>query len=142
MGHFGPGALKGGSMNVRASLGIVILAVADVSRAQSFYRTVFGWPLKVDTAVYVEFQLPSGIRLGLYQREAFARNVEQLPQISSGAIMPVELYLFVEDLEAAVERLTTAGARLLSPPKDREWGDRVAYFADLDGNVLALAQRN
>ena len=36
--------------------------------------------------------------------------------------------------------LKSAGARELSALATRAWGDVAAYFADLDGNVLVLAQ--
>ncbi len=38
-------------------------------------------------------------------------------------------------------RAIAAGARELSPLAPRDWGDEAAYFADPDGNVLAVARR-
>jgi predicted enzyme related to lactoylglutathione lyase len=46
----------------------------------------------------------------------------------------------VDDLEAAIENVTRAGGRVLDPLRERDWGDEVAYFADPDGNVVALAR--
>jgi len=126
---------------VAARLGIVILAVTDLPRAVAFYRSAFDWPIDVDTPVYVEFHLPAGMRLGLYQLDAFARNLGQAPhQIPAGALAATELYLFPDHLEAVAERLASAGGRLLSALARRDWGDEVAYFADPDGNILALAR--
>jgi uncharacterized glyoxalase superfamily protein PhnB len=34
-----------------------------------------------------------------------------------------------------------AGAKLITEPEDRDWGDRVCYFADPDGHILAFAKR-
>jgi len=31
------------------------------------------------------------------------------------------------------------GARVLSELEPRDWGDKVAYYADPEGNVLAVA---
>jgi predicted enzyme related to lactoylglutathione lyase len=124
-----------------ASLGIVILAVDDLPRALAFYRSAFGWPTDIETSVYAEFRLPAGMRFGLYQRAAFARNVGVTPrQTPAGALASTELYLFPADLEASVERLMAAGARPLSAIARRDWGDEVAYFADPDGNVVAVAR--
>jgi uncharacterized glyoxalase superfamily protein PhnB len=39
-----------------------------------------------------------------------------------------------------VNRLTAAGARVLSPVAPRDWGDDAAYFADPDGNVIVVAR--
>ena len=57
-------------------LSLVILAVRDLSRATRFYSDVFGWSVAVEVPVYVEFALPDGMRLGLYQRDAFIKNTD------------------------------------------------------------------
>lgn len=119
---------------------LTILAVSDLARASRFYGEAFGWPAAVEVPVYVELALPGGQRFGLYQREGFARNVGLLPPApEAGAITATEVYLQCDDLGVAVERVTRAGGRLLSARSPRPWGDEVAYFADPDGNVLALA---
>ncbi len=120
---------------------LTILAVENVARARGLYDAAFGWPTDVDLPVYVEYVLPGDQRIGLYARQGFARNTGVAPVATPpGAIAPTELYLRVGDLPEAAMRLTAAGARLLSAAAPRDWGDSVAYFADLDGNVLAIAQ--
>ena len=120
---------------------LTILAVQDLARARAFYRTVFDWPLTVEVPVYVEFLLPRGQRLGLYQREAFARNTGQLSQLCApGELTGTEIYLYLSDPATALGRVVDCGGRLLSPLSGREWGDEVGYAADRDGNVLALAR--
>jgi predicted enzyme related to lactoylglutathione lyase len=117
-----------------------VFAVADVARAVAFYRAAFGWKVVVDVAVFVELETPGPFRIGLYERHGFGRNTAQVPvEVPSGAIAPVELYLRVDDLPAAVASAVSAGARVLSPASMRPWGDEVAYLADPDGNVVALA---
>ncbi len=120
---------------------LTILAVEDLPRAVTFYRGAFGWEHLVDVPVYAEFALPGGMRLGLYERKGFGRNTGQTPaRIAAGEIVPTELYFHVEDLQAAIDRLTGAGARCLSPLAARDWGDEAAYFSDPDGNVLVVAR--
>ena len=121
---------------------LTILAVGDLDRASRFYRRAFPeWQVSVEAPVYVEFTLPGGQRLGVYQREAFARNTGVLPQAPApDGITGTEIYLHCQDLAEAVEGARAAGARLLSELAPRPWGDEVAYLADPDGNVLALAR--
>jgi predicted enzyme related to lactoylglutathione lyase len=120
---------------------LTILAVEDLRRAADFYVRAFGWPKSVETPVYVELSLPDGMRLGVYQREGFARNTGQSPlRAEDGAITSTELYLYADDPTHAAERLREAGARELSPMAPRAWGDEAAYFADPDGNVVVVAR--
>jgi predicted enzyme related to lactoylglutathione lyase len=130
-------------MTAPARLGLVILAVGDLAETVRFYRDAFGWATTVEVPVYVELELPKGMALGLYEREAFGRNTSQVPAPTPpGALAPVELYLSVDDLPGCVDRVRAAGGRLLSDPAPRDWGDEVAYFADPAGNVVAVARRS
>lgn len=123
---------------------LTILAVADLRRSVAFYKAAFGWPVRVEVPVFVEFRLPDGRGLGLYTRESFGINTGQVPEsLPPNTIAGTELYFHVDDLSAADARLAAAGARLLSPCAPRDWGDDAAYYADPDGNVLVVArQRN
>jgi flavin reductase (DIM6/NTAB) family NADH-FMN oxidoreductase RutF/catechol 2,3-dioxygenase-like lactoylglutathione lyase family enzyme len=119
---------------------LTIIAVSDLDRSVTFYRDAFGWPIKIDSPVYVEFDLPDGRGLGLYDRLSFGRNTGIVPEpIADDAITGTELYLHCVDLGSAVARLQAAGARELSARAKRDWGDEAAYFADRDGNVLVVA---
>jgi len=120
---------------------LTILAVERLRESVDFYRAAFAWDTSVETPVYVEFTLPGGARIGLYEREAFARNTGRVPaKIADGELAPTELYFHTADLDAAIPRLQAAGARTLSPLAPRPWGDDAAYFADPAGNVLVLAR--
>jgi lactoylglutathione lyase len=124
-----------------ARLAIVILATKDLPVARRFYSEVFGWPVEVDVPVYVEFTLPGGMRLGLYDREAFARNPRiSASSLASGAVLPTELYFYTSDPDGTVRRALEHGGKLLDGRSVRTWGDEVAYVADPDGNVVAVAR--
>jgi predicted enzyme related to lactoylglutathione lyase len=120
---------------------LTILATPDLTEAVEFYRAALGWVPAVETPAYVEFTLERGQRVGLYDREGFGRNTGQVPaRTPAGELAPTELYLCADDLQSAVDRVRRAGARELSPPALRPWGDEAAYFADPCGNVLVLAR--
>ena len=120
-------------------LALVILAVRDLAAMKGFYQAVLGWNLVVDVAVYVELQADDGMRVGLYADSHFASNVGSTPAATTG-LTRTEIYLHCDDLSAAVERVTAAGARELSPRAPRAWGDEAAYFSDPEGNVVVLAR--
>lgn len=120
---------------------LTILAVDDLPAMARFYRAAFGWPTRVDVPVYVELGLPEARRLGLYEREAFGRNTGRVPaRVPAGELAPTELYVVAPSFDEVLERLRSLDARELSPPSMRAWGDEVAYFADPEGNVLAVAR--
>lgn len=120
---------------------LLILAVEDVARAKAFYVAAFGWTIEADVPVYVEMAAPGGLRIGIYERRSFGLNTGRVPiAIPPGEFGPAEVYLRVDDLAEACGRLERAGARLLSAAAPRVWGETVAYYADPDGHVLALAR--
>lgn len=52
---------------------------------------------------------------------------------------PVTLHLYVEDVDAAVERAVAAGARLTMPVADMFWGDRYGTLEDPFGHHWSIA---
>ena len=54
---------------------------------------------------------------------------------------PVALYLYVEDVDATVQRATAADGRVLAPAADQFWGDRTAWILDPQGHVWTIATR-
>jgi len=54
---------------------------------------------------------------------------------------PVVLFVYVEDVDQAVERAVAAGARVLLPAQNQFWGDRIAWVIDPSGHVWTIATR-
>jgi predicted enzyme related to lactoylglutathione lyase len=120
----------------------VIFAVSELVRSLDFYERAFDWPRneRIDYANYVELFPADGGTLGLYERQGFAQEVGAEPvDVPTGHAPPSYLYTRVEDVEATVARIEEAGGRPLSPLTTRAWGERAAWFADPDGNVVAVA---
>jgi lactoylglutathione lyase len=51
-----------------------------------------------------------------------------------------EMFVYVDDLDAAIREVTAAGAKVLRPPVDMVWGERIAFVQDPEGNMVSLAQ--
>ena len=118
-----------------------ILYVADQERSTAFYSTLLDRAPVLHVPGMTEFELATGVKLGLMPEQGIARIISgPLPHPATGAGVPrCELYLHMQDLDDAIERATRAGAVVVQPAADRDWGHRVAYFADADGHVIALA---
>jgi PhnB protein len=54
---------------------------------------------------------------------------------------PVVIYVYVEDVDAVVERAVAAGARVLLPVKNQFWGDRTGRIVDPAGHVWTISTR-
>ena len=120
----------------------VVLAVEDVERAKRFYDDAFGWKPHLEWPDrYAELVLSDDDRLGLYVRDGFAASAGIEPEAIGAQYSGAEVYVQVEDLDGAIERLGAAGGTPLSERRTREWGQEAAYFADPDGNVVAVARR-
>jgi lactoylglutathione lyase len=52
-----------------------------------------------------------------------------------------EMYVYVEDLDATLARLSQRGVSVLRAPEDMAWGERIATVADPLGNPVALCQQ-
>lgn len=50
-----------------------------------------------------------------------------------------ELFVYVDDVDQALDGARAAGAPVLLEPQDMPWGERMACVADPDGNPVTLA---
>jgi catechol 2,3-dioxygenase-like lactoylglutathione lyase family enzyme len=114
----------------------------DLSRAAAFYSELgfietFRTP-ESGKPVHIELTL-DGFTLGIATLEAAKQHYNVGPL---GEGRWIEIVLWTEDTDAAVNALIAKGAPLLSPPHDFLDGKlRAAWIADPDGNPIQLVQR-
>ena len=63
------------------------------------------------------------------------------PAPSADNPVPVTMWLYVPDCDAAFSRAVKAGAKEMAPPTDMFWGDRCAGVADPFGYLWSFATR-
>lgn len=119
----------------------LILYVKDQARSAAFYKKVLAKDPTLDVPGMTEFDL-GGCKLGLMPEDGIARIITPaLPHPARAYSAPrCELYLEVDAALPYCARAEAAGAKQVSALADRDWGHRVAYFADPDGHVIAIAQ--
>ncbi|TDO55341.1 lactoylglutathione lyase [Kribbella sp. VKM Ac-2571] len=115
-----------------------VLYVADVRRSVAFYTLLgyeptYQFPLEGDPH-YVGLERGES-SLGLSD----ANWPEAQLGITVGTAPRFELFVYVDDVEAEVERFRAAGHPVLQEPATMPWGERQAYLADPEGNPVALA---
>ena len=116
------------------------LYMNDAARAIEFYKEVFGATeiMRMDAPggkiEHAEIKIgDSYVMLGDECPEMDARS----PQTVGGS--PVGLLLYVEDVDAVVERAVAAGAKMLEPLEDKFYGDRMGKIQDPSGHIWAVA---
>jgi lactoylglutathione lyase len=117
----------------------VVLIVADLDAALTFYTNVLGLRLAHRTGAYA--QLDTGrTRISLYERSAMSEVLASPLDAPAPGAPSFELGFKVADVDAAFSSLLEAGAESACSPTDRAWGQRTAYLRDPDGYLIELAQ--
>lgn|SRR5690554_4704490 len=118
-----------------------ILYVNDQEKSCNFYSKIFRKPPDFHVPGMTEFIFAENCKIGLMPNKGIAKILgDKMPHPETGNGIPrCELYLYVDDIEKEFENALNSGATLISEIADRDWGDRVCYFADPDGHILAFA---
>lgn len=119
----------------------ICIDVDDMPRAVAFYTEGLG--LKVGRRFDDEFVelLGAGSAIDLLLQLPDTKPIAGNPAVRSYARhwTPVHVDFVVDDVDAAVARLVSMGARLETPAIDRAWG-RIAGLSDPFGHGLDVLQ--
>jgi predicted enzyme related to lactoylglutathione lyase len=107
-----------------SGLKTVIYPVTDLGRAKPIYTTLLGVEPFVDEPYYVGYQVGD----------------QQLGLDPNGHRAGVTGYWEVEDINAALDTLVSAGAAVVQPVKDVGGGKQTAIVKDADGNITGISQ--
>ncbi|BDG02962.1 VOC family protein [Anaeromyxobacter oryzae] len=117
------------------------LVIRDCAKAIDFYKRALGaqeisrmaapdgksiWHAELrigDSVVFLSDEMPGMSR----------------PAPTADAPVPVTMWLYVNDCDAAFKKATAAGAKSLMPPADMFWGDRCAGVSDPFGYAWSFA---
>lgn len=114
----------------------VILPVADVDRAATFYGALLGLPGERVSPGRHYFDCGDVI-LACYDPAADGDEVAEGWRKHANEY----LYFSVTDLEATHRRAERLGAGGLTPIADMPWGERLFYATDPFGNPISFVQR-
>jgi len=113
--------------DLRNSFCHIEIPVKDLEKARKFYSELFGWEIELHPEVdYGLIATPNPPGGGLMK-------VEEEVEIG---IIP---YVYVEDIDAVLERIKELGGEIIQEKTAVEEGKSwFALFTDLDGNLLGL----
>lgn len=120
------------------------LTVRDARASIDFYERAFGFELKDavrdddGTVLHTEMTY-RGRLVVMFSPEGSYGNTMQAPA-TSGHNIPLNFYLYCEDVDAMVGRARDAGATVVMEPEDQFWGDRFGMVRDPDGYLWGFAR--
>jgi uncharacterized glyoxalase superfamily protein PhnB len=119
------------------------LLVRGAARAIEFYREALG------AEEVMRLPAPGGVLMHAELRFGDSKIflVDEFPEPREEGIgspqqlggTSVTVHLFVDDVDAAIQRAAAAGAKVTLPPTDMFWGDRYARILDPFGHSWSLA---
>jgi len=120
-------------------LSLITLGVADLARARAFYEQGLGFERGNDDDEVAFYQLP-GLVLALWDRSELAADagVEDAGP-GFGGLALAQNQRSRDEVDAVIAQAERAGARVLKPASDTEWGGYSGYVADPDGHVWEIA---
>jgi PhnB protein len=118
------------------------LIVDRAARAIEFYGEVFGatersrFPGPGEVIVHAELQVGDSI---IMLEDASEMMGTQAPPAGGFPGTPVYHFVYVEDVDAAIDRAVQRGASITRPVKDQFYGDRDAFIVDPFGHGWVIA---
>ena len=115
--------------------------VRGAAQAIDFYQRAFGAKermrlMKPDGKTVAHAEMEIGDSLFMLGEEDLAMGSRSAQTLGGS---PVNFYIYVEDVESAVKRALTVGAKSVMPISDMFWGDRVGGVEDPFGQKWTLA---
>jgi PhnB protein len=125
-----------------SSVVIPMLVCRDVPTEIDFCKTTFG-ALELGSrpgpeGTVVHALLTIGGEMIIIEAE-WPTLASRAPQPDGSS--PVVIFVYVEDVDAVIERAVAAGAKILLPVKDQFWGDRTGRIIDPSGHVWTISTR-
>jgi len=116
------------------------LIIDGAAEAIEFYERAFGaterlrMPMPDGKVAHAELEIGDAV---IMIADPFPQSTLKPPKELGGTTMGV--FLYVEDVDAAVQRAVDAGATVTMPVEDQFWGDRYGKIADPFGHEWEIA---
>ncbi len=118
-----------------------ILYVSDVSKSVEFYENAFGFERKFITPDNDYGELNVGETTLSFASKTLANSNLKNGFIESDlSIKPfgIEIGFVTDNVEGTIQKAVKAGAIITENPKQKPWGQTVAYVRDIDGFLIEI----
>ena len=114
-----------------------ILATRDVSRMLGFYEELLDGQIRYR---FPDDGPPAFVTIRIGSDEIGLAASDEAP--GADARQRASLWVYVDDCDAATERLRSAAVTIVEGPSDQPWGERMARVLDPDGNEVLIGARS
>ncbi len=119
-----------------------MLSCADIGRSLAFYGDLLGG---VETYRFPEAGEPAFIALRIGESSEIGLGGVAAEPLHGRRQRPasghrVELCVYVDDVDDAFAQARAGGFETVADPSEMPWGERTAWVADPDGNLVMLTR--
>ena len=125
---------------------VLTLGVDDLERSVNFYRDGLGFATKgiigkeVENGAVAFFNLKSGLKLALWPRKSLSADCGVTVQERGALEFSIGHNVSSqEEVDAAMDEVKRAGARIVKPAEPTFYGGYAGYFQDPDGHLWEVA---
>lgn len=119
------------------------LTVRDGMKLIEFYKQAFGAKeVRRSMAPDGKSLMHADLQIGdsrIFLNDEFPEMGALSPLANNHTHTPVQIHLYVEDVDSLYESAVNAGAKVVMPLADQFWGDRYGVVEDPSGHRWALA---
>lgn len=123
-------------------ISLITLGVADLERSYRFYRDGLGLPTTRRPEDGIVFFQTSGATLALFPYQELAEDVGPGWDVPRSRFTGITLAHNVRErhqVDELLDQAAAAGAQIVKPATETEWGGYSGYFTDPDGHLWEVA---
>jgi uncharacterized glyoxalase superfamily protein PhnB len=122
---------------------IPFLTVRNPAAALEFYRAAFGFESahvneQGGRILHAELKYRNEIILMVCPEGQHGTDVQS--PAATGKSSPIDLLIYVDDVDQVCERARHAGGRPVGDPRTHSWGERIGHVIDPEGYRWVLTQ--
>ena len=119
-------------------ISVITLAIGDLPRSRRFYAEGFGWAPVFENEEIIFYQM-NGFVLGTFEKSALEKDMGRSGLSSPGAFSLAHNVPSQADVAEVMDKLLSAGGRLIRPGDAPPHGGFRGYVADPDDHAWEIA---
>lgn len=123
---------------MQQQISVITLGISDVSRSRRFYRDGFGWKSVFENEEVTFYQM-NGLMLGTWLTPMLEDDMRRRGLIRPGAFALAHNVGSKDDVQPLIDKLVSAGGKLLRKGDAPEHGGFRGYVADPDDHSWEIA---